>query len=875
MLAPVVLLTLTLHSTLGEVLVADVRGKPREVRLMAVSAQALLNAQGPRAFLLWDRNCERWLTWDVNRFGLQQQRVSIEQLVRAAAARAAGYVRWDADRLDTALMAATIAGVEGLLMATPGTETLVQELGLERKHDLVGRFDGWSRARMFRWLFDNYRDRCSRKYLLNSTVPGVERWDVSKYVRGGFRLRFEDRTKDDGLGAKLRSLKVICDGRTIASFRVFTDAEKPYLIDADASWPDHERDRIADRTQYFVYEFKVPAGTRQVFVEAFVRNGYMVRIAPLGSEQYVTLPALTTRANWPSFQERTLDVAMALKCLCVDLSAHPDDEDEYAVREAISKWLEAPACWLGWHTERDGEGQYVHEASLRGHFVICSGAPNLSFHRHLRPEKLPRPRGARPPRLDPTKVYVSFILSDGDALWCDYGFQGGHWLHERRGEVPFGWEVQPLLKDLGPDILTYYIENATENDCLVGGFVAGYYYPSAMTPAQLDRYLRFAAPVAREAGFSLCTVLNNRVTPREIAEAFDRHLAGIVSGIQEGYWGMRGEPIVLRHVLWLRSRLPRHPRTKAPQIMEDLMAMADAKPPDEPVFVPCHFPIGDANFATAAWLWDHLPRDRFVIVRPDQLFALARQWYDAHPMIVVPKELVALGNLPIAAPVKVHNTTRRPLTVTVRSEGLVSGKAGARVEPFRDVEVACKWRSKPDRVAATVSWDGSKRVHEIKVRRIDVPAELTAGASAAETVGAYDAREMAHRYGAARPVAGSWAPLAWVASEPAQAESHHIVYGPYVTLPPGRYVVVFRLQLMRAAPGTVAVVDIAGGPEHRPLTERALTASDLAPGRWSTVAVAIEAKRELRHAEFRVQRLGNAELAVDRIYVVRLGAGAE
>ena len=856
-----------------QVLVVDLRGQPRDVRILAATAQGILNADGPRAFLVWNEECVRWMQWDRKRFGVRFHQVGVDQLIRAAAEKARGYVRWDSKRLDTALLAATIAGAEDLLAVSDQCEDMAKAAGLEMKRDLIGRFDSFSRAEMFRWLFDNYRDRCTRKWLLNITVPGVEHWDVTKYARsGGFRLRFEDRTKDDGLGAKLRWLKVVADGREIAAFRVFTDAEKPYLIDADHSWPDAERDRIADRDQYFVYEFKVPAGAEKVEVQAEVLNGYLAKAAPAGSDQYETLPiTIKTRANWPSFQTSMLDVAVAMRMMCVDLSSHPDDRDEYAVRDAIARWLDPPACWLGWHTERDGEGQYVYTASKYGHFVICSGACNLSLHRHIKPDRLPRPKIAAPPKLDPAKTYVSFILSDGDALWCDYNFQGHHWLNERRGQVPFGWELQPILRDLGPDILTYYIENATPNDCLVGAFVAGYYHPSAMSPDQLRRYLRFAADVVRDTGFRMCTVLNNRVTERRVAAEFDRHLAGLVDWIEEGYAGMQVNDFVLPHLLWMSTRLPRWNRMRQEQILEDLLKMAAEKPADQPLFVPCHFPIGDANFRTALWLAERLPPDRFAIVRPDQLFALARQWYNTHPRITVPDELLAIEGLAAAASVMVENTTRKPITVEVAAAGLADGPASAQVEPFSQKRIPLRWQKvSADSLEVSVKWDGHRRKYLLIVRRLALPRELTKGAKIAMLARAFNAQEMAHRFGQAEPFEGSWAAAAWVARGEAPANRIHIVYGPYIDVSPGRYLVVFRLQLLEPRQGPVVAVDVAAGQEHRQLAQREIDGEQLKPGQWTAVALPVTLGQPADQVEFRVEQLKHAPLAVDRIYLVRL-----
>ncbi|MCD6352005.1 MAG: hypothetical protein J7M26_07790, partial [Armatimonadetes bacterium] len=869
----VLLLGVNLLAAPQPVLVVDVRSMDRPTKILAASAEGLLNREAPRAYLLWDDNSVRWLTWDKQRFGLRTRKVELADLLRAAARRAHGYVLWTPDNEDTAVAGGTVAGAEGLLLAAPKHEDLLRSMGLQRRLDLAARSAGWSRTQLFRWLFDTYRDRCTRSYLHNSSITGRVSLDVTKYVgQGGFRLRFEDETKADGFGAKLRSLTVLADGKKVAQFRVFSEDEKPYLLDADHSWPDGARDRIADRDQYFVYEFAV-AAARKVTVLATVTNGYLIKAAPRGSEAYVELQRPQAKANNPGLQVRSFDISIALNCLSVDLSANPEDKDEYSLRDEIEKWLKPPACFLGWHTERDGEGRYVDDASEHGHFVICTGAANLSFHRHLKPASLPRPKLAQAPKLDPHKTYVSFILSDGDALWCDQCFQGENWLSPRRGQVPFGWELQPLLVDLAPDMLTYYCETATEKDCLVAAFAAGYNHPNKMSEPDLDRYLSFCHRTLERTGFHLATVLCSGAARRDLAEKYARALGDLIIGEQEGYGGMGGEDWVLPNMLWLRARLPRNGRMSADQLVEDIEAYA-RRFPQRPLFIPGHLHLPLAGHLDAVWqVSRRLDPDHFEVVRPDQLFLLARQWYSTHPVIQVPSEFVAVEGLGAAVEAKVENTTPQKLLVAFDGTGLVARPQRLTLQPYTQGTVTLAWPTPPkgSSVVVRASYGGSRQEYSLQVRHMKVDASLLAGAREVRTVRALDAAMMGHRFGRAEKIAGSQAQLVWVArSRPGGTRQGHIAYGAYAPLPAGRYLFVWRLQRLGQGKAPVARIDVAADYGKFTAARRDLSPDALPAGRWVEVALPVQTENALQACEARVEWLGGAPLAVDRVYVLEL-----
>jgi hypothetical protein len=118
-------------------------------------------------------------------------------------------------------------------------------------------------------------------------------------------------------------------------------------------------------------------------------------------------------------------------------------------------------------------------------------ATNLSVHsgvllgqwRHKQPDV---------PTYDPTKVYYTFMISDGDNMGEALMMRTRdlHWDKPERGSFPMGWSFAPATSHLAPPVLNYYLRTAAPNDLLMGGLGVGYTEPMI--------YLR-AFPEQREA----------------------------------------------------------------------------------------------------------------------------------------------------------------------------------------------------------------------------------------------------------------------------------------------------------------------------------------------------------------------------------------
>ena len=123
-----------------------------------------------------------------------------------------------------------------------------------------------------------------------------------------------------------------------------------------------------------------------------------------------------------------------------------------------------------------GEGGGVALATRYGKYIVCD-CPNLTVHSGVPAPKF-KQLPPKPLNLDQSKIYLAFVISDGDNLNCwDLAHQP-LWQCESRGQIPLGWNAMPGCYDLIPDMLAYYYETASEFDNFIacGGGV-GYANP--------------------------------------------------------------------------------------------------------------------------------------------------------------------------------------------------------------------------------------------------------------------------------------------------------------------------------------------------------------------------------------------------------------
>lgn len=132
---------------------------------------------------------------------------------------------------------------------------------------------------------------------------------------------------------------------------------------------------------------------------------------------------------------------------------------------------------------------YVAATDFYFNPTVFSGfRPGYQYNRYQEP--LHAEISPRPFPKNETKIFLTLVYLEGDNIQYNQRRMFTHWNDAARGTVPLGWTISPLLRDIGPGILSYYQETSTENDLLVAGpDGAGYTYPGVWAGGALSAYL--------------------------------------------------------------------------------------------------------------------------------------------------------------------------------------------------------------------------------------------------------------------------------------------------------------------------------------------------------------------------------------------------
>lgn len=162
--------------------------------------------------------------------------------------------------------------------------------------------------------------------------------------------------------------------------------------------------------------------------------------------------------------------------------------------------------YMGWWID---EAPGVQRASQYGIATIASDwCSNLTMHSGMPRSVTLKPIPPKPPLQN--KLYVAFILSDGDNLQYVEHLMRKLWNNPDRGSVPMGWTLSPAMLDAMPGALNYYWQTATDNDNLISGPSGyGYTYPNSW-PNQnlLNQFVAKTDDYNRRAGFRVVTIWN-------------------------------------------------------------------------------------------------------------------------------------------------------------------------------------------------------------------------------------------------------------------------------------------------------------------------------------------------------------------------------
>ena len=155
--------------------------------------------------------------------------------------------------------------------------------------------------------------------------------------------------------------------------------------------------------------------------------------------------------------------------------ADPAREHDLVARMLAA--METHSIVTGWPSfgPRLGVDEYiaVMQATPYSHgYVPSDGLANMSVTSGVPPAETEQPAQPPAPAIEPGKVYLSVVISDGDNLspWMDYFRQ--HYFAPDTPDLPFGITIGPTIREAIPAATRWYFEKArpgTEFVCGVSG----------------------------------------------------------------------------------------------------------------------------------------------------------------------------------------------------------------------------------------------------------------------------------------------------------------------------------------------------------------------------------------------------------------------
>lgn len=521
-----------------------------------------------------------------------------------------------------------------------------------------------------------------------------------------------------------------------------------------------------------------------------------------------------------------------------------------------------------------------------GHYLVGSvDCTNLSVHSGIAGVSLHQRRPPAP-RLDAGKVYVSYIMSDGDNLpvLTTVNFPQ-LWNDPNRGKFPIGWTLSPSASLLMPDVVSYYYSTATPQDAFVAGVSGvGYTYPDLYgqryrepdRPRVYDGFLDLTAKYMRAADLRSAWVMN--ATRPEVIRRYAERIPflealfpdygqRVQTYAEATYPTARNMPVFHGVTGW------REDASREEKIREMVEQVRAFTPKERPAFLHLFVWNWGADLGALREVLHRLGGD-YTAVRPDHLAALYRQYLVRREFLArFPDTLVALDTGRAVLTGIVQNVSAHPLTLRFSA---MDGLDAPTITPA-SVTLAPS-ASAPIEVAGTVTADrvdlevrGARGAERVSVTARRVPAAEMAGPvpgdAALRFVRVFEAEGLAHLDGSAEADADAGARRVWVA-RPGDDEPGYVAFGPYQPLPKGRYLVVFRVRRAGPGDGRAATLDVSTDGGGKVLASRDLAGADLPAAAFRSFPLVVD--HPGGPLETRVQWHGTVPLAMDSVAVWEL-----
>jgi len=563
------------------------------------------------------------------------------------------------------------------------------------------------------------------------------------------------------------------------------------------------------------------------------------------------------------------------------------EPEEAALRGDISSLLPSNSIQWGW-TCRDGEGEHVAFGSQHGLRTLCStNSPNLSFLSQIRPltKTLPKRAIVKAPKVD-KKAYLSFVLSDGDSIPILLTRQWYRWDEQARGQVPFGWEMQPLLSRIAPVVQEYYFETATDNDEFVlGPSGAGYCHPSSLPDPGV--FFRETQGGLRELSATVVGVIDSKLDAQS-APFISRGVPN-ARGFFHGWGGSpAARPLFGAGRPHMQYRVcppsPDGPKDEAyyTKVAEEIrrIVLMDGLPCCIPVHLSCYWSGPDDVPKIMAALGKDLPAE---VVLPGQLAELAARIYRDRVFLTAPDELQVIAGLAFAVPITLDSTRSEPASVRVLAETperhAGSATLNVTVPPNgRKADTLLMCPPKDPRLAMvrlTLYGVPGRPMHLVRLKLTPKPTGIPEGYDILQST--WEAESVAHGNGHEIEDKQAHNGRAWAAIERTDASEGTTIWGQYEPLQPGSYAVAFRCRTSTKAEQPLARLDCFDFERTKQgrngsLAQRSLAPADLpSDGSYADLWLTFDLQEPAK-VEYRLAWTGKGEITVDRVVVLRRAA---
>lgn len=311
------------------------------------------------------------------------------------------------------------------------------------------------------------------------------------------------------------------------------------------------------------------------------------------------------------------DYAVANRAFVFWLTADENvDSDQVSLFNQILSSVQPGTPYLGWF---DKERPGVRLASRHGVYVLAADwFSNLTVWSGVRASSQPIKTIAAPALRN--KVYVTFVVSDGDNLQYSEHYMRTLWDDPSRGKVPLNWSINPLLIDAAPFLLNHYQTTAGNDDLLVSApSGAGYFYPSLWPQDNLSTYLQQSNSYLRRMGTNIVYAIDkNAELPEYVAQAYAQtNLQGMFLNTTDYHSTLT----TASGNLPISTQLHASTDTGIVQAIHQQAAQWDRQ---SPLFITVSLIAWKTTPADAVYVAQHL-NSHYKVVRGDQFFQLIHE----------------------------------------------------------------------------------------------------------------------------------------------------------------------------------------------------------------------------------------------------------